>query len=132
MLLQPVPLLRTNTERMPRWSQAVIAVGAVVVLFYLYSVDPEQGGFLACPFRYLTGLLCPGCGSQRALHDLLHGRVLDAFAHNALLLITLPVLLVYGLLRPSQPRVRAWATNNKVVWTSLFVILAWGIGRNLW
>lgn len=40
----------------------------------------------------LTGLWCPGCGSQRALHALLHGHVGTAIGLNVLMMCALPLL----------------------------------------
>lgn len=67
-------------------------------IFYIYfSFNPSHSSFfIPCPFHYLTGFYCPGCGSQRAIHLLLHGNVLGAFRFNPLMVLTLP-LLVYGL-----------------------------------
>src|SRR5580693_9291812 len=49
---------------------AAVAVGAVLLELF----DPATSGiFPPCPFRYLTGWYCPGCGSLRAIHQLLHG-----------------------------------------------------------
>jgi|SRR6185312_4159823 len=60
---------------------------------YLFIFEPGRSGFFPlCPFRTLTGFQCPGCGSTRALHQLLHGNVLAAFELNPLLIIFLPVL----------------------------------------
>ena len=61
-----------------------------------------RGGGLLCWFYELTGLYCPGCGSGRAALSLLHGRVSEAFSHNALLFVLgLPcgVMLAWEYLR---------------------------------
>ena len=42
------------------------------------------------------GLNCPGCGGTRALYALLHGNVRLALKDNALLLVTLASLAVWG------------------------------------
>ncbi len=63
--------------------------GAAIVLLCVF--DPATSGvFPPCPVRYLTGLYCPGCGSLRALHALLHGELGRAFAMNPLMIVTLP------------------------------------------
>lgn len=65
---------------------AAAAVPAVVGLFYLY--DPATTAwFPSCPFRALTGLLCPLCGSLRAAHALAHGHLGEAFLLNPLTLV---------------------------------------------
>src|SRR2546421_11472933 len=51
-------------------------VGAAVLFWF----EPTQHAFYPiCAFHRTTGLLCPGCGSLRALHQLLHGQVAAAF-----------------------------------------------------
>ena len=67
---------------------------ALLPLYYFY--DPQGGGFPACPFYQLTGLFCTGCGSQRALHDLLHLDLGSSLGHNLLLAPAL-VLIVWHL-----------------------------------
>ncbi|MBO7680465.1 MAG: DUF2752 domain-containing protein [Thermoguttaceae bacterium] len=45
-----------------------------------------------CPFRSLTGLYCPGCGSTRSIHALLTGNWRASLAFHPLLLPILPLL----------------------------------------
>ncbi len=54
-------------------------------LTFLYSFDPALTGLLpSCPFRLVTGLLCPLCGTLRAAHALLHGHLAAASHYNTL------------------------------------------------
>lgn len=80
-----------------------LLIGIAAPLFVLLACRwLLRGGGLVCLFYELTGLYCPGCGSGRAAIALLHGRVPEAFSHNALLfLLGLPcgVWLVYAYLR---------------------------------
>ncbi|HKO61741.1 MAG TPA: DUF2752 domain-containing protein, partial [Pyrinomonadaceae bacterium] len=79
-----------------------LALGAI----YLYLFEPGKTGlFLRCPFRALTGFTCPGCGSTRSLHHLLHGDFSGAFQLNPLFVIALPFLL-YALIRYSNSVIR--------------------------
>ena len=48
-----------------------------------------------CPFRALTGLYCPGCGSTHAMAALLAGRWSEAWHSNALAVILFPVIGVF-------------------------------------
>ena len=58
---------------------------AILPLYFLY--DPGiPGVFPSCPFLSITGLYCTGCGSQRALHDLLHLNIPGVLRYNLLFL----------------------------------------------
>ncbi len=110
---------------------AAVAAGAFGILF---CFDPAHYGFYPhCLFFQTTGLLCPGCGSLRALHQLLHGHWLAALRFNALLVLALPFLI--GLAakwswlafhrRPIRIQVRPlW------LWLFLGAIVIFGVGRN--
>ena len=66
---------------------------------YLFVFEPGRSGFFPpCMFRSLTGLTCPGCGTTRALHQIVHGHFVAAFMLNPLLLLALP-FLAYAFLR---------------------------------
>ena len=61
---------------------------AVAGLIWLWAIDPaESDVYPPCALHWLTGLHCPGCGSTRAAHALLHGNFFDALCFNALLVI---------------------------------------------
>lgn len=97
--------------------------------------DPSVAGWMPkCPFKALTGYSCPGCGSQRLIHSLLHLRFYDAFRYNALLFVALPYLVV--LVYASATRVRHQrlylALNGRWgIITPFVVILSWWVFRNI-
>lgn len=67
----------------------------VAVVFMFYTFDPgDMPLFPKCPFLLVTGYECPGCGSQRAVHDLLHLDLKGAFSQNALILFLIPYILL--------------------------------------
>lgn len=118
--------------------QGIWTAIAIVVVFFvcIYTIaDPETGAlFPKCPFFALTGLQCPGCGSQRAIHDLLHGHPGEALRHNALLVASIPFLAVLGaaeITRKSHPKFHAAINNPKTAITVLAVVIAWWIVRNI-
>ena len=64
-----------------------------LALYYFFS--PENPNFIVkCPFNYFTSYDCPGCGSQRALHALLHGELRKAFSYNPLFILAIPYVLL--------------------------------------
>lgn len=108
-----------------------IAVGAT----YLFIFEPGKTGFFpACPFRIVTGFACPGCGSTRGLHRLLHADVVGAFEFNPLMVLSLPFLL-YALVRYTAAAVRGRPLQRhyldaKYVWALFGVIMSFWIFRN--
>jgi hypothetical protein len=101
---------------------------------YLYLFEPGRTGFFpVCLFRLLTGLTCPGCGTTRALHAILHGHFETAFMLNPLLLIASP-LLVWAFLRYSVTVMRGGVLRKNVVPApylyAFFVLMGFWIFRN--
>jgi hypothetical protein len=129
------------TDANARWRRAaptlLLGASAACVAAVLSRIDPNQAGspLPPCPLRALTGIYCPGCGSTRALFDLLHGDVAGALAMNPLLVVLLPLLLLMTLragdLLPTWPpfeRVLAIARRPRA-W--LWLLLGYGVLRNL-
>ncbi len=102
----------------------------------LATVDPAgRGLFPPCPFRLLTGLYCPGCGSLRGLHQLLNGKLGVAFGLNPLMMVALPFVLT-GLVVWTGQRLgllenRTLQLPRPVPWAVLAVVIAFGILRNV-
>lgn len=110
---------------------AGLALAGAVLFFF----DPSNCGFYPiCLFHKATGLLCPGCGCLRAMHQLLHGRVATAFHFNPLLIVSLPFLLWFGgvcTLRTIRNEPMRSAISGKWVWLISGIGLAVSIWRNL-
>jgi hypothetical protein len=65
--------------------------------FVFFRFNPVQHSFFpVCIFYRMTGLYCPGCGAQRALHALLHGELLTALHFNPLFIVALPFLAFWA------------------------------------
>lgn len=89
------------------WMAATIWVGLSAIAIFLFFFNPSSPAnqfFPKCPFRLITGLQCPGCGSTRAFYQLLHLHPVAAFKLNPLLVLTLP-FIVYGFLGFSKSAV---------------------------
>ena len=76
---------------------ALVAVALGAALLVLRQFDPVRSGFYpGCTFHKLTGLNCPGCGGLRATHHLMHGRIVTALHHNALVVLGAPAAAVWA------------------------------------
>lgn len=117
------------------WPTLALAAGAAMVAPVLWRFDPNAANspFPPCPFHALTGLYCPGCGSTRALHALLHGEVVQALAMNPLLVVALPVLAAMALnaagWRPGGSEAVWRALSKPKLW--LWLLLGYAVLRNL-
>ena len=131
------PVLRPSSPLRGRGALAGVLAGAgAAALVVLALWDPARTGlFPPCLVHEATGLHCAGCGSQRALHALLHGRLGAAVESNLLLVLTLPFLL-YGLGRATAgrflgrdlPRVPVRAV---MIWGLLGLVVLFTVLRNL-
>jgi hypothetical protein len=109
-----------------------LGTGAVLGggLAYVGLADPHSPGFVfpACPFKLLTGWHCPACGGLRMTHDLLHGDLAAAVVDNVFLLVGLPALLVWIVVR--------WRMRRPIMTTSVIAVIAvlaitWTVVRNM-
>jgi len=80
-----------QSRREAAWFAAA-GLGGLTVLILLFVLDPATTRiFPPCPWRAMTGWLCPGCGSARAMHALLHGHLGIALEMNALAVAAVPL-----------------------------------------
>lgn len=107
----------------------------VVCLCVLYFfADPSSGLYPRCAFKMLTGLSCPGCGSQRAVHAMFQGDFRAAFSFNALFMIEIPLLALLAFSRLSGdrfPRMRRVLSDRFFILLILATIIIWTIVRNI-
>ncbi len=121
------------TVRNPQQAAWIIAGLALagVALIILFRVDPATSAWYPpCPFHRLTGFDCPGCGSTRGLHSLLHGDLLRAADYNLLLLPALPALALGFYVRISGRGAGLWERVNKPAWILGLICVFW-ILRNI-
>lgn len=115
---------------------AVVAVAALAVAYYF--ADPHSVWMPKCPFRLLTGFDCPACGSQRALHAAVHGRMGEALGYNPFLVISIPYFLLVACTTfwPPTGRMRRLrlVQHPTVIYFYAGLFIFWWIFRNtpLW
>jgi len=114
-----------------RISAGLLCGTAFLTGLLIYLLPPEKRGiYPPCLFHSLTGLYCPGCGGVRAIHNLLHGRILTALRFNPIVaILSIPVVLYFLYLgrfaltgRTFRWRIRL--KNLKVKKGTLWILLA--------
>lgn len=115
-----------------RFKIGMVAAAILAGLAVVYTFAPTEYGFYPrCLFHAATHWLCPGCGSTRALHALLHGDPRSAWHYNAMFTVLAPigfgwfVFYCYQVMRQDRfPNVRIpqGATIALAVMVLLFTI----------
>jgi len=127
--------------RAQRLRTPLIIGGAVLTsAVYVGLVDPNAAGhYPLCPTKYLTGWDCPGCGGLRSVHALMHGDVVGALDHNALVVLLLIPVAVALWIRSvvmawrgaPPPEKDPWWTRPAVVWTGIALFAVFTVLRNV-
>ena len=108
----------------------------VVGMVYYFNNPAESWFFLKCPVNYVTGLSCPGCGSQRTIHELLHLNFKEAFAYNPLLVAAIPytalgIAFNTETLKTRYPKTRKFFYGQCALYVVLVVVILFFILRNI-
>lgn len=115
---------------------APLAGAAALIALYLGLSRLTGGWMLRCPLKWVTGLSCPGCGSQRALMALMRGDWQEALTVNLLLPFTIIylALLWIGYVwddRPAVGRMYRNITSAGALAGIAVAIIVWFIIRNI-
>jgi len=116
-----------------------VALGVLVLAVAAFHLrqNGAQGSLLPpCLFYKATGLHCVGCGMTRATHAALNGRFLEAFLHNPLGVVLLPIaglgialeLVAWVRENPGGLRLRA---RPRVLWLLVWLVVGFWIFRNI-
>lgn len=123
-----------NPGRSRHYGRPHAAVGSAVLLAGALGcvglVDPHNTNsvYPLCPFKFLTGWNCPFCGGLRMAHDLLHGELAASISDNIFLLVGIPMLAGWIVIR------RRYGKSALPMPTLLTVAVAatvWTVARNL-
>lgn len=117
----------------------MMALGVLVLVLaavHLRQSGPQGSLLPPCLFHKFTGLHCVGCGMTRATHAALNGRLVEAFSHNPLGIILLPIasfgialeLLAWVRGSSGGPRLR---TGRYGLWVLLWVVVSFWVLRNI-
>ncbi|WP_439628984.1 DUF2752 domain-containing protein [Gemmata sp.] len=131
---------RVRVGRPHRWVRvALVALGLCALggAGYLVAVTPPTADSLypKCVLYQATGLHCPGCGTGRAAHAVLNGRLVGAAGFNPFATLAVPVLFVLAVRRAvlwvrGSDRLRA-RRSSRWGWGVLAVVVAFWVLRNV-
>lgn len=112
----------------------LIIIFVLAVLFYFLN-PAEHEIFPKCIFHSVTGYHCPGCGSQRAIHSLLHLNF-TSVVHNNFLFLPAMLVLMYHYIHPILNKFLRWKLPNifyfkSTPWIILGVVILFWVLRNL-
>jgi len=111
----------------------IVITGLAVLFFVLNPTENEI--FPRCIFNSLTGYYCPGCGSQRAIHSLLHLDFAGVTGNN-FLFVPAFLLVIYHYLHPFLNRFFTWKLPNifyykSTPWIIFGVVIIFWVLRNI-
>lgn len=107
----------------------VVGLSCFFVVYHFF--DPTHSAIAPkCPFWLLTGYYCPGCGSQRAIHCFLNGRIWEGIRYNYILIPSLLYVIALTVF-PRDGKVYLALTSSTACWTVLGVFMLWWILRNV-
>jgi len=121
--------LARSPRRLPGWPWLPLALGAYAAAVGLITWLAQRLGrdVVLCPFKRITRLPCPVCGTARGGVLLLRGRVGEAFACNPLVLTIILAAFAILLLRVTAGlavRVRLTRPERIAAWCLLAVLAA--------
>ena len=113
----------------------IFVVIILVVVGYYFLLNPYEQDyfFISCPFYQISGYQCPGCGSQRAFHELLHLRIFEAIKQNLLFVLAIPyVLMIFytSFHQEKYKRLRQLLMGNRTLLFLLIIAILFGVFRN--
>ena len=112
-----------------------VVILAVALATAYYFFDPVEVRWMPrCIWKVATGTDCPGCGSQRMAHALMHGDFVGAWHANAYDLCMLPVVIFLLWLefdKVRYPKLYAAVHRPAVISSLLATVILWWAFRNI-
>ena len=116
-----------------KWFFGVLLVGILLVYFF---INPANSSWtINCPFKTITSYDCPGCGSQRAFHELLHRHFKNAFILNPIFVIAIPIFVIFLVFQIADLKTKYSKFYNlmfgfKSILVYLIIVILFFIVRN--
>ncbi|MBL6989334.1 MAG: DUF2752 domain-containing protein [Bacteriovoracaceae bacterium] len=116
----------------------VLFVLAVWSLKYIVSEVPDPLTILPfkCPFRWITGLMCPTCGISHSIYHALHGQLLLSIKSHPLglaLIITVFINYIGFIVNKDRLYQLNKFISKRLILPNLgilvFLYMVWGVAR---
>ena len=108
--------------------------GLVVYYFYQNNPAKNETPFAVCMTKRIANIDCPGCGGQRAFHQLLNGNFIEAGKLNLFIYFFAPLLAYIFLsfaLKPFDINLPDIDISTKNLGLILLLLLLFTLLRNL-
>ena len=113
----------------------ILLLGIGLAFLYFFINPSNVNFFPKCPLYVTTGVYCPGCGSQRATHQLLQFNLIGVLQQNVLYFLGLLVLAYHGIMMLLnsilKKNIYNYIYHPKTPIIILIIILIYWILRNL-
>ena len=106
--------MKTRNQRDGKWMYLVLAAAVLLVLW-------------KCPFRYILGVPCPGCGMTRALYCALRLDFAGAWKYHPLIYL-MPFVGIYLLVRKKLNFPQKNKVEQAAIWALallFFIVYFW-------
>lgn len=117
----------------------LVIIGVLAFLgmlaLYVFWNPSDTNIFPKCPVFAMTGIYCPGCGSQRAAHQILNGNIIEGIRHNYMIALLVVVLLYQGFIYIMNEFFNKKIPNllhkSKITNSILIIVILFWILRNI-
>ena len=123
---------------MKKYKWLGFSIVLILTIFIYKYFNPLQNDFFPkCPLWSITGVKCPGCGSQRAVHHLLNFELISALKENLLIVFGLPYLLIGFILKKIENpsikliQLRKLFYGKRAMYLLFIIIIIYWIVRNV-
>ena len=111
---------------------SILCSGAVI----LFIFNPNEHSFYPeCVTYTITGILCPGCGSTRALYQLVHGNIGEAIRLNPAIMLVLCMGVTdacrYSIATHRDHTFKTLFSRSKLITGLIVLAIGYAILRNL-
>jgi len=122
--------MKIRPEASPLFRLSILGLGLCAALggIFIYLLQGRFLHMVSCPFRTLTGVPCPTCGSAHAMVALLQGHPRSALRYNPLTMAALGAAgaaflwAVVASLRPGWRMLPRMSARDKRLLAGLLVI----------